>query len=208
MIPQQPAIWYVYELIDPRNGQVFYVGKGKGNRINEHEAEAKTDHPSYKCNKIRSIWAAGHKVVKQKVAMFWDEEAAYQHEEDRIAEIGLDNLTNIIGGGRRKDITYSLPKRVTIKKAKVAVPMDVCWTVLRRFTGWLAFWLRRPSDKSQIIVNGKSALQGALTECFVNVILPIAWKRIIADPNNHAELQELLRPWNINLVFEPHTAQI
>lgn len=24
--------YYVYMLIDPRNGQTFYVGKGKGNR--------------------------------------------------------------------------------------------------------------------------------------------------------------------------------
>ena len=206
MILQRLAIWYVYELIDPRNGQVFYVGKGKDNRINEHEAEAKTDHPSHKCNKIRSIWAAGHEVGKQKVAMFWDEEAAYQHEEDRIAEIGLNNLTNIFGGGRRKDITYSLPKRVTSKKTKVVAPMDVCWTVLRRFTGWLALWLRRPNDKSRIIVNDKPTLRSAAIECLVNVILPIAWKRVIADPKNHAELQELLRPWNINLVFEPQTA--
>ena len=25
--------YYVYRLIDPRNGQTFYVGKGKGNRV-------------------------------------------------------------------------------------------------------------------------------------------------------------------------------
>ena len=27
---------YVYRLIDPRNGETFYVGKGKGNRIYAH----------------------------------------------------------------------------------------------------------------------------------------------------------------------------
>ena len=27
--------YYVYRLIDPRNGQTFYVGKGKGNRLYE-----------------------------------------------------------------------------------------------------------------------------------------------------------------------------
>ncbi len=25
--------YYVYRLIDPRNGQTFYVGKGKNNRV-------------------------------------------------------------------------------------------------------------------------------------------------------------------------------
>jgi hypothetical protein len=28
--------YYVYRLIDPRNGQTFYVGKGKGNRLFHH----------------------------------------------------------------------------------------------------------------------------------------------------------------------------
>lgn len=28
--------YYVYRLIDPRNGETFYVGKGKDNRIFEH----------------------------------------------------------------------------------------------------------------------------------------------------------------------------
>jgi hypothetical protein len=28
--------WYVYRLIDPRNGQTFYVGKGRGDRVFQH----------------------------------------------------------------------------------------------------------------------------------------------------------------------------
>jgi uncharacterized protein len=27
---------YVYRLIDPRNGETFYVGKGRGNRVFSH----------------------------------------------------------------------------------------------------------------------------------------------------------------------------
>jgi len=32
---------YVYRLIDPRNGETFYVGKGKGNRVFDHAAGVK-----------------------------------------------------------------------------------------------------------------------------------------------------------------------
>ena len=32
--------YYVYRLIDPRNGQTFYVGKGKGNRLYAHINDA------------------------------------------------------------------------------------------------------------------------------------------------------------------------
>ena len=31
--------WYVYRLIDPRNGETFYVGKGRGNRVSLSHAK-------------------------------------------------------------------------------------------------------------------------------------------------------------------------
>jgi hypothetical protein len=46
--------WYVYALRNPRNNQVFYVGKGKRNRWFEHikEAREKITDPKLKLQKI------------------------------------------------------------------------------------------------------------------------------------------------------------
>ena len=35
--------YYVYRLIDPRDGQTFYVGKGKGNRVFAHACHDQSD---------------------------------------------------------------------------------------------------------------------------------------------------------------------
>lgn len=93
--------YYVYDLIDPRNGNPFYVGKGKGNRVAQHENDAKRGEISEKCDRIRDIWAAGHKVERRIVQHFVWEKEAYAFEEKRISEIGLSNLTNKTSGGGR-----------------------------------------------------------------------------------------------------------
>ncbi|MFZ0270983.1 MAG: GIY-YIG nuclease family protein [Acidobacteriaceae bacterium] len=92
--------YYVYELIDPRTDTPFYVGKGKRNRIDHHEAEAKRGNSSKKCALIREIWDAGLSVRKAKLREFRDEDEAFEYEVARIAEIGSENLTNGTLGGR------------------------------------------------------------------------------------------------------------
>ncbi len=59
--------FYVYRLIDPRNGETFYVGKGKGNRLYEHAAAnsvADVDYglASAKIDRIRAIHLGGFEV--------------------------------------------------------------------------------------------------------------------------------------------------
>jgi hypothetical protein len=43
--------WYVYLLRDPRTGEIFYIGKGRGDRAFQHEAAATSavDHPERVC---------------------------------------------------------------------------------------------------------------------------------------------------------------
>lgn len=92
--------YYVYELADPRTGEVFYVGKGKGWRINQHEKEARSGAETPKCRLIRDIEADGHAIIKRKIKWFADEQDAYDFEADHIQSIGWGKLTNLaLGGG-------------------------------------------------------------------------------------------------------------
>lgn len=68
---------YVYRLIDPRNGETFYVGRGRGNRVFDHVREAtklrgkqidddpdsRHDDASLKIDRINSIKDAGLEIV-------------------------------------------------------------------------------------------------------------------------------------------------
>lgn len=94
--------YYIYELIDPRDDSVFYVGKGKKGRIDQHEAEAAKGRQSRKCELIREIEAAGLKIRKRKVSHHKDEVEAYDAEIERIGLYGLANLTNVTSGGGGK----------------------------------------------------------------------------------------------------------
>lgn len=92
--------FFVYELTDPRDDRPFYVGKGCGNRPKAHLREAQRGKRSRKCSRIREIEAEGLAVGIRVVERFDLEDAAYAAEVERIAEIGLANLTNVLPGGR------------------------------------------------------------------------------------------------------------
>ncbi len=87
---------YVYTLAYP-DGKVFYVGKGSGNRIDDHEREAKRGIQSYKCNVIRKIWGNGEQIVKTILSPFPTHEDAFMYEIALI--FFLPDLTNKTAGG-------------------------------------------------------------------------------------------------------------
>lgn len=91
---------YVYFLKDPRNQEVFYVGKGVGNRVFNHLACAlETPSESEKLDRIREIMESGaavqHFILRHGLKK---EEIAFEVEAAAIDLLGLSNLTNIQGG--------------------------------------------------------------------------------------------------------------
>ncbi len=90
---------YVYRLIDPRNGETFYVGKGQGNRIFSHmraEQKLEGDDLDNRIKRIREIRLAGFEVGHVIHRHGMDETTAFEVEAALID--AYPGLTNIAGG--------------------------------------------------------------------------------------------------------------
>jgi hypothetical protein len=94
--------YYVYALRDPRDGQVFYVGKGKGARINSHVIEAGKDPTSEraKLRRIRDVETSGREVELLFLRTELGEAAALAVEQAVIDAFRADGhlLTNLVKG--------------------------------------------------------------------------------------------------------------
>lgn len=110
-------IYFVYALIDPRDGSIFYIGKGKGDRPYRHLSEAKSGiscNP-YKIRKINNILKAGYDCYEIKyLHKNLTEKEAFELEIKEIAS--HDNLTNISLGGDGGDNISNNPNHDLICK--------------------------------------------------------------------------------------------
>jgi len=91
--------YYVYFLRDPGNKEVFYVGKGKGNRVFEHVACALAKATeSDKLERIRAIEKSGRSVEHFILRHGLTERAAFEVEAAVIDFVGISNLLNLQAG--------------------------------------------------------------------------------------------------------------
>ncbi len=91
---------YVYRLIDPRNGETFYVGRGVGNRVFQHVngilPDKELDEVSAKIRTIREIMSAGLQVIHVIHRHGLDENTAKEVEAALID--AYPGATNLAGG--------------------------------------------------------------------------------------------------------------
>lgn len=91
--------YYVYLLLDPETHQVFYIGKGTGNRVFAH-VNAAIAHPTpgEKMERIKAInqrgLAVGHMILRHGLT----EKEAFEVEATMIDYVGIGTLTNQVAG--------------------------------------------------------------------------------------------------------------
>jgi len=104
--------FYVYQLIDPRNNTVFYVGKGQGNRMYQHEEIAKKGKSENRKlrNKIIKILLKRKNILYRKIFETDDEGKALLKEKEIIKKLGLENLCNVTEGGTGGDTYKNNPR--------------------------------------------------------------------------------------------------
>lgn len=92
---------YVYRLIDPRNGNTFYVGVGKGNRVFDHvkgaiKYKGEDNSISLKAGTINDIRSSGLEVIHVIHRYGMSKETAFEVEAALIDS--YPGLTNSVSG--------------------------------------------------------------------------------------------------------------
>jgi len=112
--------YYVYELIDPRNSNVFYIGKGKEKRMYSHVSRVKhgkiPNRNKHLFNKIKQILNDGYEVMYKQVFFTDNNDEAFKVETERIEKIGLKNLCNLFSSPPSKEEIYKLRSKKMMGK--------------------------------------------------------------------------------------------
>ena len=117
---------YVYLLTDPRTERVFYVGKGKGNRVFQHISGA-LENPELdnKIQLIKEIISEKREVDHYILRHGMTDKVALEVEAALIDYTGLKNLTNLVSGHHSKERGISTIEQILIDyEAKPLVVKD------------------------------------------------------------------------------------
>jgi len=113
--------FYVYALIDPRDGRAFYIGKGCGKRAHAHVlASRRGAEPNpEKDLRIREIHDTGAAVVERVLRRFDSEWDALELERRLIHRLRR-RLTNIAHGGAAQSGEARRQRELMLNRARLA----------------------------------------------------------------------------------------
>jgi hypothetical protein len=203
--------WYVDTLSDPRDRQVFYVGKGRANRCFQHSAEAKdlADHPelqSAKHQRILAIEASGETVQVNILRHAIDSERqAYVVESaaiDLINQLQPKTLLNVLLGHHHAqhglmdagevEVLYAAPESPPPMSPMILVSLNSLWTptatgeALREMTtGW---WIA-----SGVMTRKPTYILGIHNGVVRSVYRPGDWRRRAEGDRGWTSMDDIKR---------------
>ena len=191
--------YYVYRLIDPRNGDTFYVGKGKGNRVFQHIncdlSKKESDDISDKIRIIREIKLAGLEVIHVIHRHGMSEDVAKEVEAALIdAYPGATNLaggygSNDFGPANAKELLNKYSAEEAVFQHKVLMITINRTHLERSIYDATRFAWKLSASKTKQIEYVLAAVQGIV----VGVFVPYMWKKATVSNFPEFNLERPLR---------------
>ena len=139
----QQLKYYVYRLVDPRDGKTFYIGKGINNRVFEHakcaltKKDSNAEKDNLKYATIRNIIAAGLEVICIIQRYGLEENEALLIESVLIDTYSLSTLTNKVKGSDSQE-----PKNAITLQQELSAPVyedspDIKYMIIKVKDYWV-----------------------------------------------------------------------
>ncbi len=207
--------YYVYGLIDPRTNQIFYIGKGTGNRVFEHEKESlnSLNSDKLKLKTISEINAIGLDVKKIIINSNLTETEAFAAEAALINAFNYVSdagLTNIVAGHHSTE-ALSVEDFEKIYGAEELREEDIKHKILVIKINKL--YRRNMSDDElydsvrgvwRASMNNAQSVEyvfGVYNSLIVAVYKPTRWYKCKEAPEKRPRQDEILTPQTENRIF-------
>ena len=185
--------YYVYRLIDPRNGETFYVGKGKGNRVFYHMKGAITDEDNneHKLSTIREIIASGLDVIHVIHRHGMTEESSLEVEAALID--AYQGVTNIMGGFGSNDFGPMHAKEILTKYAaeEAKIEHNVLMITINKSVSQKSIYnaTRFAWKLSEVKIQKVEFVFSVVQGIIIDIYRPTEWKQALAKnfPNIYTE---------------------